>query len=213
VEVAGRPLLAWSLAAFRASETVALVVVAAPPGHEVEIERIVGEYAGTPGEPGAFHPVVVTGGDSRVASVGRALAEVPASAEVVAVHDAARPLVTPELIEAVFDRLEASPDATGVIAATPVADTVKRADPDGGAIVATEPREGLWAAQTPQLFRAEPLRSAHDAAAADGLGATDDAMLIEAAGGTVLIEEARDENVKLTTRADLRLVELLLAER
>jgi len=189
------------------------VVIAAPPGHEVEVERIVGEYAGAPGEPGAFHPVVVTGGESRVASVGYALAEVPASAELVAVHDAARPLVTPELIESVFDRLDATPDATGVIAATPVTDTVKRTDPEGGPIIATESREGLWAAQTPQLFRAEPLRSAHDAAAADGLGATDDAMLIEAAGGTVLIEPAPPENVKLTSRADLRLVELLLAER
>jgi 2-C-methyl-D-erythritol 4-phosphate cytidylyltransferase len=189
------------------------VVVAAPPGHEVEVERIVGELAGTPGEPGAFHPVVVTGGDSRVASVGHALAEVPASAELVAVHDAARPLVTPGLIEALFDRLDASPEATGVIAATPVTDTVKRAAARGGRIVATEPREELWAAQTPQLFRAAPLRSAHDAAAADGSGATDDAMLIEAAGGAVLIEPSPPENLKLTTPTDLRLVELLLAER
>ena len=73
-----------------------MVVIAAPPGHEVEVERIAGEVSGGPGEPGAVHPVVVTGGDSRVASVGHALAEVPASAELVAVHDAARALVTPE---------------------------------------------------------------------------------------------------------------------
>jgi 2-C-methyl-D-erythritol 4-phosphate cytidylyltransferase len=187
------------------------VVVAAPPGHELEVERIVGELAGTPGEPGAFHPVVITGGDSRVASVGHALAEVPASAELVAVHDAARPLATPSLIEALFERLAASPEAAGVIAATPLTDTIKRAGDDGTEVAATEPRERLWAAQTPQVFRAEPLRNAHDAA--DGDGATDDAMLIEAAGGTVLIEPAPAENLKLTTPTDLRLVELLLAER
>ncbi len=189
-----------------------MVVVAAPPGHEVEVERIVGELAGTPGEPGAFHPVVVTGGESRAASVAHALAEVPASAELVAVHDAARPLIEPGLVESLFDRLDSTPEAAGVIAATPVTDTIKRASADGSAIEATESRERLWAAQTPQVFRAEVLRAAHDAA--DALaGATDDAMLVEALGGTVLIEAAPPENLKLTTAADLRRVELLLAER
>ena len=212
MDVGGRPLLAWSLSALRASDAVAMVVVAAPPGHEVEVERIVGELAGTPGEPGAFHPVVVTGGESRAASVAHALAEVPASAELVAVHDAARPLIEPGLVESLFDRLDSTPEAAGVIAATPVTDTIKRASADGSAIEATESRERLWAAQTPQVFRAEVLRAAHDAA--DALaGATDDAMLVEALGGTVLIEPAPPENLKLTTAADLRRVELLLAER
>ena len=98
-----------------------------------------------------------------------------------------------------------------MIAATPVTDTVKRATDDGLAIAGTEPREGLWAAQTPQVFRRRscarcttpPRRSA----------ATDDAMLVEAAGGRVLIEPAPAENLKLTTDADRRLAELLLAER
>ena len=112
-----------------------------------------------------------------------------------------------------FDRLDATPDAAGVIAATRVTDTVKRASPEGGEIVATEPRDGLWAAQTPQVFRAEPLRAAHDAAPVDDSRATDDAMLIEAAGGKVLIEPSPPENLKLTTPADLRLAGLLLAER
>ncbi len=188
-----------------------MVVIAAPPGHEVEVERIAGEVSGGPGEPGAVHPVVVTGGDSRVASVGHALAEVPASAELVAVHDAARALVRPSLIAALFERLAGEPDAAGVIAATPLTDTVKRATDDGLAIAGTEPREGLWAAQTPQVFRAPILRAVHDAAPSDA--ATDDAMLVEAAGGRVLIEPAPAENLKLTTDADRRLVELLLAER
>ena len=111
VEVGGRPLLAWSLSALRASDAVAMVVVAAPPGHEVEVERIVGELAGTPGEPGAFHPSSSPAGESRAASVAHALAEVPASAELVAVHDAARPLVDAGPGRALFDRLDC--DARG----------------------------------------------------------------------------------------------------
>ena len=188
-----------------------MVVIAAPAGHEVEVERIAGEVLGVPGEPGAVHPVVVTGGHSRVSSIGHALAEVPASAELVAVHDAARALVRPSLIAALFERLAGEPDAAGVIAATPLTDTVKRATDDGLAIAATEPREGLWAAQTPQVFRAPILRAVHDTAPSEA--ATDDAMLVEAAGGRVLIEPAPAENLKLTTDADRRLVELLLAER
>ena len=87
----------------RAAEAVTVVVIAAPPGHEEELERIAGEVAGLPGEPGAFHPIVVTGGETRAASVGHALAEVPAQAEIVAVHDAARPLVDGRLVDALVD--------------------------------------------------------------------------------------------------------------
>ena len=188
-----------------------MVVVAAPPGHEHEVERIAGELAGRRTSPAPFHPVVITGGDSRIASVGHALAEVPASAELVAVHDAARPLVRPSLIAALFERLAGEPAAAGAIAATPLTDTVKRATDDGRAIAATEPRAGLWAAQTPQVFRAPILREVHDAIPDEA--ATDDAMLVEAAGGRVLIEPAPPENLKVTTDADRRLAELLLAER
>lgn len=211
MDVGGRPLLAWSLAAFRASDAVAMVVVAAPPGHEHAVERITGELAGAPGEPGAFHPVVITGGDSRVASVGHALAEVPASAELVVVHDAARPLVSPGLIAALFERLAGEPAAAGAIAAAPLTDTVKRATDDGLEVAVTEPRAGLWAAQTPQVFRASILREVHDAIPSET--ATDDAMLVEAVGGRVLIEPAPAENLKVTTNADRRLAELLLTGR
>lgn len=213
MEAAGRPLLAWSLAAFRAAPGVAVVVIAAPPGYEEMVERIAGEAGGAPGDPGAFHPIVVSGGDSRAASVGFALAEVPARAELVAVHDAARPLVTAELIEALLARVGDDPNAAGAIAAAPIADTVKRADGDPPRIVATEDRDRLWAAQTPQVFRAEALRAAHDADPAELAAATDDAMLVERTGGVVLIEPSSPQNVKVTTPADLRLAELLLAER
>ena len=205
VELAGRPLVAWSLAAMRASASVTVVVLAAPPGHEEALERIAGEIAGRPDEEGAFHPIVVTGGDSRTASVGHALAEVPARAELVAVQDAARPLVTGELVDALVARLAGDANAAGVIAAARVADTLKQVG--DGVIERTVDREGLWAAQTPQVFRADVLRAAHDG---DVSAATDDAALVEAGGGRVLVHETGAPNLKVTTPADLSVAEALL---
>ena len=210
VEVAGRPLVAWSLEALRAAESITVVVIAAPPGHEQELERLAGAAAGRPDEPGSFHPIVVSGGETRAASVGHALAEVPAQAPVVAVHDAARPLITGRLVDALVARLRADPDAAGVIAAAPVTDTVKRVR-EGAAIESTEDRAGLWVAQTPQVFRADALRAAHGRA--DVAGATDDAMLVEADGGRVLVEPADGPNPKLTTQAGVAVVEALLRAR
>jgi 2-C-methyl-D-erythritol 4-phosphate cytidylyltransferase len=207
--VAGRPLVAWSLAAMRAAASVTVAVIAAPPGHEEELERIAGEIAGRPDEPGAFHPIVVTGGETRAASVGHALAEVPAQAEIVAVQDAARPLVTGQLVDELVGRLASDPKAAGVIAAARVADTLKQVG-EGEAIEATVDRARLWAAQTPQVFRAGVLREAHDG---EVPAATDDAALVEAGGGRVLVHETGSPNLKVTTPADLRLVELLLAQR
>lgn len=213
MQVAGRPLIAWALEALRDAGVLEAVVIAAPPGHEPELERIAGEIAGRPGDPGWFHPVVITGGETRAASVGLALAETPTTAEICVVHDAARPLASPRLIAATVERLASRPNAAGVIAAAPLTDTVKRIAADGEAIAATEDRSQLWAAQTPQTFRTAALREAHSGDASSLAEATDDAMLIERAGGLVLIEPASAENLKVTTRVDLRLAELLLAER
>jgi 2-C-methyl-D-erythritol 4-phosphate cytidylyltransferase len=143
--------------------------------------------------------------------------------ELVVVHDAARPLVTAGLIEAVLAKLHSRPDAAGVIAAVALTDTVKRArEPRpargefarGGPTVAkTESRDHLWAAQTPQAFRATVLREAHEADPQRLAAATDDAMLVEKEGGKVLIEPAPAQNLKITTAHDLRLAEALLADR
>ena len=155
-------------------------MIAAPPGHEDELSRAAGAALGVE-QVRSLRLTVVAGGETRAESVGLALAEA-GSPELVAVHDAARPLLSAELVEALVARLAASPAAAGVIAATPLTDTVKRAAADG-TILATESREGLWAAQTPQLFRTAALREAH-AAEPERLGAaTDDAMLVEQAGG------------------------------
>jgi 2-C-methyl-D-erythritol 4-phosphate cytidylyltransferase len=195
VEVAGRPLLDWSLDAFRAAEGVDEIVVAAPPGSEEEIAR-----------PGV---VAVAGGEHRSESVANALEL--CGGEIVVVHDAARPLVTPGLIDAVVSELAAEEAAAGVIAAAPVTDTIKQVG-DAGQVERTLDRSGLWAVQTPQAFRAEALRSALSDARALA-DATDDAMLVERAGGRILIHSAPPENIKVTTPFDLRVAELLLRER
>jgi 2-C-methyl-D-erythritol 4-phosphate cytidylyltransferase len=209
--VAGRPLLAWSLAAFASAEAIERAIVAAPPGREAEVRELA---------PDGLELAVVDGGDTRAESVGRALAGV--ESELVAVHDAARPLVTAELIEAVLRRLDGRSDAAGVIAASPLTDTVKRAreprpargdfERGGPTVAKTESRDHLWAAQTPQAFRTAALREAHKAAPQRLAAATDDAMLVEKAGGKVLIEPAPLRNLKVTTADDMRLAELLLNE-
>lgn len=189
VDVGGRPLWEWSLSAMREAVTVGDVIVAAPAGHRIDGVR------------------TVAGGETRAESVAAALAEV--GTELVVIHDAARPLVTSALVDRVVRMLEGS-GADGVIAATPVADTLKEAE-EGGEIARTVDRSGLWAAQTPQAFRTEALRAAQ--VAGDLAGATDEARLIEAAGGRVLLERVDEPNLKVTTSADIRIAAALLSDQ
>jgi 2-C-methyl-D-erythritol 4-phosphate cytidylyltransferase len=208
VPLAGKPMIEWSIEAFRACKPVRSIVVAAPPGHVHELAR----HADLG---------VVSGGATRAQSVANALEAV--GTELVAIHDAARPLLTPQLVEALVARLNADPDAAGVIAAAPVTDTVKQAtsaplttyEGVNGALVVAETldRTRLWAAQTPQVFRAEALRAALEVDLEIRDGATDEAMLVEAAGGRVLIEPTPSENLKVTTPLDLQVAELLLEHR
>ena len=203
-------MIEWSLDAFRASEAVRSIVVAAPPGHE---QRLVGDDL-----------TIVPGGATRTQSVANALETV--EAELVAIHDAARPLLTPELVEALVADLDADPEAAGVIAAAPLTDTVKQAEgksraalstymgPNAGLVIqGTLDRSLLWGAQTPQVFRTEALRAALEVDDAARDAATDDSALVEAAGGRVLIHPTAEPNLKVTTPLDLRVAELLLADR
>jgi 2-C-methyl-D-erythritol 4-phosphate cytidylyltransferase len=195
VGLAGRPMLEWSLDAFRAASTIAEIVVAAPTGQS---DRVA--------EQGV---VAVEGGEHRSQSVANALAL--SGEEFVVVHDAARPLVTPGLIDAMVEELAADEDAAGVIAATPVTDTVKQVG-DEGQVERTLDRAGLWAVQTPQVFRSDALREA--LADPDSLpAASDDAMLVERRGGRVIVHSTSPDNIKVTTPFDLRVAELLLRER
>jgi len=203
VDVGGRPLLAGSLLAFDAAESIGKIVVAAPPGAERDVREIAA-IAGVKVE-------VVPGGEHRSQSVANAIQKV--DTEMVVVHDAARPLVNAELIDQVVRRLHANEDMSGVIAAAPATDTIKEASVSRR-VVRTLDRSRIWAVQTPQAFRTEPLRQAvADADEEDIRTATDDATLVERIGGDVLIHEAADENVKVTTPLDRQVVELLLAAR
>jgi 2-C-methyl-D-erythritol 4-phosphate cytidylyltransferase len=185
VLVAGRPLLDWSLDALRPA--CERVVVAVPPGHEDPPDR-------------------VPGGRSRSESVRNALQAAP-EATVAVVHDAARPLAKPDLVERCLAAIEEGVD--GAIAAAPMSDTVKETD-GAGRVVRTLDRSRLWAVQTPQAFRADILRRALDVDDKALGAATDDASLVEAAGGTIRVVEAPAENLKVTTEADLRVAEALL---
>ena len=169
-------MVEWSLDVLR--EVCDRVVVAVPP------DRV---------EP----PDFVAGGASRSESVRKALDAAP-EASVVVVHDAARPLVTVELVRRCLDALEGY---DGVVAAVPVTDTVKVVE--DGEVIRTPDRGRLWAAQTPQVFRAEVLRRATGEA-------TDDASLVEAIGGRVRVVEGMPENLKVTTSLDARIAETLL---
>ncbi len=147
--------------------------------------------------------VAVPGGATRAQSVRAGLAAVPADVEIVLVHDAARPLAGDDLFAAVIAAVRDGAD--GAVPGVPVSDTIKRVE--GDRVVATVPRDGLVTVQTPQGFRASALRAAH-AGAAEG---TDDAALVEAAGGTVVVVAGAASNVKVTGPDDLELVGALLA--
>jgi 2-C-methyl-D-erythritol 4-phosphate cytidylyltransferase len=150
--------------------------------------------------------VVVGGGDTRQQSVANGFAHV--TADAVVVHDAARPLVTPGLVERVVAALE---EADGAIAALPVGETVKRAE--AGYVTTTIDRTSLWLAQTPQVFRTEVLAAAHDRASAEGFQSTDDAQLVERYGGRVAVVESSPANLKITHADDFLVAEAVLAGR
>lgn len=190
----GRPLLAESLARLDACDRVDRIVVAAPPGWEEPAILVVEELVAS--------KVVacVTGGATRAESVRAALAEVDETAAVVLVHDAARPLVTDEIVERLL-----APLAEGFAGAVPclaLSDTVKRVEQ--GVVLETLDRCGLVTVQTPQAFDAAALQRAY---AGDLTGATDCASLVESAGGRVRAVEGDVRLLKITTRADLDLVE------
>ena len=185
---AGRPLIDWSLEVLGA--VCDRVVVALPPGHETGPDR-------------------VTGGASRSESVRAALGAAP-EATIAVVHDAARPLVTRWLVEACVAALGDGFD--GAVAAARMSDTVKEAG-DDGRVVRTLERGRLWAIQTPQAFDAEVLRRALDADDDALAAATDDAALVEAAGGAVRVVEAPAQNIKVTREVDLLVAEALLRAR
>jgi 2-C-methyl-D-erythritol 4-phosphate cytidylyltransferase len=197
--LAGEPILAHAIRALVAEPRVGLVVVAAPPGLESQMERT------TRGAAGGVPVRVVTGGATRVASVSAALALIPTDVAVVLVHDAARALVPGQVVAAVADAVLAG--APAAVPAVAVVDTVRRVGADGSS--ETLDRATLRAVQTPQGFSADVLRAAH---ARTGSTATDDAGMVESLGHPVTLVEGDYRAFKVTTRMDLLLAEALLAD-
>jgi 2-C-methyl-D-erythritol 4-phosphate cytidylyltransferase len=196
--LAGRPLLAESIERLDACELVDAIVAVAPPGWEEPVILLAEELGA-----GKVSSCVV-GGTSRAGSVKLGVAEVPGDAGVILVHDAARPLLFPEVVERVLAPLREGWD--GAVPGLPIADTVKRA-PEGE-VRETVDRSGLFVVQTPQAFLAAGFRSA----LAGPLGeASDCAGFVEAAGGRIRVVEGDPRLVKVTTSDDLATVESLLA--
>lgn len=202
VPLGGRAMLAWSLDTVARLESAAELVITVPPGMESAARR---EAAAA----GIAIPVKITpGGAERQDSVRIALSLTSAESEIVAVHDAARPLASAEL----FARcVESAARCGGAIAGIPVADTLKRVS--GTAIAQTLARAGLWQAQTPQVFQRALLVEAHRRAGEQHIAATDDADLVERIGGTVEVVESAGPNLKITTPGDLAIAEAILAAR
>jgi 2-C-methyl-D-erythritol 4-phosphate cytidylyltransferase len=201
VPLAGRPLLLHALAALEAVDELDLLLPVVPADARDPFERAL---AGARG----LHKLgpVVEGGRERQDSVRAGLAALPADAELVAVHDAARPCVRPEAVRRV---IEAARSSGAAILATPVRDTIKRVV--DGHVVETPPRAECWAAQTPQVFRVEILREALAKAESDGTLGTDDAQLVEALGVPVCVVLGDPDNLKITLPEDLAVAERLLA--
>jgi 2-C-methyl-D-erythritol 4-phosphate cytidylyltransferase/2-C-methyl-D-erythritol 2,4-cyclodiphosphate synthase len=164
-------------------------------------------------EPASARTVIAAGGETRQASVRRGLEVLPQTADSILCHDAARPFASPSLVARVMIRLlgPGAADVDGVVPILSSADTVKRVR--DGLVVETIPREELGLVQTPQAFRRAALEAAHARAAGSGLVGTDDAVLLEAAGYRVGVVPGEEANFKITTPADLRRAEDILARQ
>lgn len=199
----GIPAVARTLLAFERAETVKGMVVVCRAEDREELERCIARYG--------IRKVtaLLAGGKTRQASVAAGVAALPPDAGYVAVHDGARPLVTPEEIDAcVRDAFETGASALG----TPLKDTVKRIDASF-CVVSTPERDGLWAVQTPQVFELGLYRRALKQAREDGADLTDDCQLVERLGVSVHLCRGDYGNIKLTTPEDIPVAEAILKSR
>jgi 2-C-methyl-D-erythritol 4-phosphate cytidylyltransferase len=202
--VLGRPLLWWTMQAIGSSSVDEIVVVCAPERID-EYRRVALDVL-----PKSNKMVTVAGGETRQESVARGLEAVSDSVAYVAVHDGARPLVTAAVLSSALERLERS-GADGMVVGHPCFDTLKRVE--GARVTGTPDRSEFWIAQTPQVFRRASLISAYQHASASGFTGTDDASVVEYWGGSVEMIEGPRDNIKVTTREDVRFVEAALRDR
>ena len=200
VEIAGKPVLTWSAESFDAVGDVGLIVIVCPEDRKEEyLTRAIDPF------PFVTPIAVAPSGPTRQESAFSGLECVPDEFEFVALHDGARPLVTPQLIEHTIAMVKGNFDADGAVVAHPAIDTLKVVE--NGVIAGTPDRNVFWNAQTPQVFRTGIYRRAHAAALSDGFVGTDDSSLIERLGGRVLVVEGPRDNLKLTVPEDYELLE------
>jgi 2-C-methyl-D-erythritol 4-phosphate cytidylyltransferase len=200
VALAGEPMVVRTLRLCASVGLFRRAVVAVPQTHVTRFRELLDA-----GAPWPFPVDPVIGGEDRQESVGRSLAVLGDDCEIVVIHDAVRPLVSAKLFLAC---VESARRCGAAVAAVPVRDTLKRAA--GEHVSATVDRQGLWMVQTPQAFRLSLLREAHGRAVETGYRATDDAALVERAGGAVQLVRGEEANIKITEPGDLRYAELLL---
>ncbi|MFC9248111.1 2-C-methyl-D-erythritol 4-phosphate cytidylyltransferase [Streptomyces sp. NPDC057136] len=209
--LSGTPMLIHAVRAMAASRAVSLVVVVAPPDGAPEVKNLLDEHA----LPERTDYLVVPGGETRQESVKLGLDALPADISVVLVHDAARPLVPVDTVDAVVEAVRDG--APAVVPALPLADTVKEVEPgprgEPEPVLATPVRARLRAVQTPQGFDRDTLVRAHTTVAVDGEGATDDAGMVEQLGAPVVVVPGHEEAFKVTRPLDLLLAEAVLARR
>lgn len=203
VELQGQPVLAHTIRAFEETDSIGQIVVVCRKDRKEDVEALVRQYG--------FGKVtaVVSGGDSRMESVKNGLDALAGNVSLVAIQDGARPLVTPQLIEATVARAERCRAAAPAI---PVKDTVKVVDGDSK-VTGTPDRASLRAVQTPQVFDRDLLLAAWKKAEQEGIAYTDDCGAMEGLGKSVYLTEGSEENLKLTTPLDLILAEEILKRR
>jgi 2-C-methyl-D-erythritol 4-phosphate cytidylyltransferase len=200
----GKPLIVWSIEPFLKLDTFSEILIACPPNDVDTISQLLRNE-------GCKESSVrlVAGGDTRQESVAICLREISAECDIIAVHDAARPLLTSQLLMNVLNRAN---ETGAAIAAVPCTDTVKLCDEDG-IVSETLDRSRLWLVQTPQCFHRDLLVSAHKRAQRDDYTATDDAALVERIDAKVHVVMGTYENIKITTPEDIKIGEEILKRR
>jgi 2-C-methyl-D-erythritol 4-phosphate cytidylyltransferase len=202
--IAGRPLVLRTMDRIFSARTVDDVVLVIAAGDFVRCETMLRGDVGLRNRPWSLQ----SGGATRQQSAKRGLERVGSDTDLVILHDGARPFVSAALIDRC---VAAAADKGAVVVGLPVRDTIKVVSPDG-LIQTTPERSGLWEIQTPQVFRRELIVAAHERAEREGSRVTDDAMVVERAGGRVYVLEGERNNFKVTLPEDLWLAETLIRE-
>ena len=206
LEIIGKPILTWSAEAFDAVADVGLIVIVCPPDRMQEYC-----YEAIDAFPFVTPVVIAPAGEIRQESSLSGLNMVGEEFEFVAIHDGARPLITPALIEHTIAAVKGSVDYDGAVVGYPAIDTLKIVSENN--ILGTPDRSAFWTAQTPQVFRTSVIKEAHRVALTDGFVGTDDSSLVERIGGKIALVEGPRNNIKITVPEDTTAVEAGLRKR